>query len=70
MSRRLFVLRILKHLLPHTKLVEVFKAILPSIIDYSSAVFVNPGKLLDSRIRAYKIIHGNEKVVPSVTCAM
>lgn len=66
LSRRLYVLRVLKPLFPHDNLVAVFNAIIRSVIDYSSAVFVNPGKVLDSRlvrlcIRAYKIIHGTLK---------
>ena len=65
LSRRLYVLRVLKNLLPHDNQVEVFNAIIRSVIEYASPVFVNPGKVLDSRlihlcIRAYRIIHGFE----------
>ena len=64
LSRRLYVLRILKPLLTHDRLVLVFNAIFSSVMDYSSQVFLNPGKGQDGRLlklckRAFYIIHGN-----------
>ena len=66
MSRRLYVLRILRSLLSHDQLVEVFYAIVVSIMDYASPVFLNPGVGLNHRLvrickRAFFIIHGNNK---------
>ena len=64
LSRRLYVLRILKPLLSHDQLVLVFNAIFSSVMDYASQVFLNPGKGQDLRLlklckRAFYIIHGN-----------
>ena len=63
LSKRLYVLRILKRLLSHDQLVTVFNAIFRSVIDYSSQVFLNPGKSLDVKLirvcrRAFYIVHG------------
>ena len=63
-SQRLYVLRILKPLLSHDKLVMVFSAIIQSLLDYASSVFLNPGFCLDSQLRllckrAFRIIHYN-----------
>ena len=62
-SKRLYVLRILSTVLNHDQLVVVFNAIVRSIMDYASPVFLNPGSLLDSRLehlckRAFRIVHG------------
>jgi hypothetical protein len=63
MSQRLYVLRILKPLLPHDQLVSVFNAIILSVMDYGSHVFLNCGSGLNSKLlsvckRAFRIIHG------------
>ena len=63
LSRRLYVLRMLKPLLTHDQLVNVFNCIMRSVIDYASQVFLNPGSSLDLRLlrlckRAFYIIHG------------
>ena len=65
LSKRLYVLRILKGLLSHDELVEVYNAIIRSCIDYASQVFVKPGIGLNKCLtrfckRAFKIIHGFE----------
>lgn len=70
LSRRLYVLRVLKRLLPHDQLVEVYNAILRSVFEYASQVFLNPGIGLDVRLkrvckRAYRIVHGNDDVCTS-----
>ena len=62
-SRRLYVLRVLKNVLGHDQLVLVFKSLVLSIMEYASPVFLNPGCILDSRLnllckRAFRIIHG------------
>ena len=64
-SQRLYVLRILKSLLTHDQLVSVFYAIIQSLLDYASPVFLNPGVNFDSQIlslckRAFRIIHGQD----------
>ena len=63
LSQRLYVLRILKTLLSHDQLVNVFYAIIQSLMDYASPVFMNAGSSLDATLmsickRAFKIIHG------------
>ena len=63
LSQRLYVLRILKPLLPHDQLVSVFIAIILSVMDYASPVFLNCGSCLNSKLlsmckRAFRIIHG------------
>ena len=63
MSSRLYVLRMLKPLLSHDELVNVYNAIIRSIVEYASSVFLSPGKCLDLRLlrfckRAFYIIHG------------
>ena len=65
LSQRLYVLRILKPLLPHDQLVSVFNAIFLSVLDYASPVFLNCGSSLNSKLlrickRAFRIIHGFE----------
>ena len=62
-SKRLYVLRILKCVLTHDQLVIVYNSIVRSLFDYASPVFLNPGSLQESRLnqvckRAFKIIHG------------
>lgn len=65
LSRRLYVLRIVKSLLSHDEMVMVFNAAFRSITDYACQVFLNPGKMLDSRLirlcrRAFKIFHSDK----------
>jgi hypothetical protein len=64
-SKRLYVLRILRSLLSHDQLVCVYNCIIRSVIDYASSVFLNPGSGLDRKLlsvckRAFRIIHGFE----------
>ena len=66
-SQRLYVLRILKRLLPHDKLITVFSALIQSLLDYASPVFLNPGSVLDAKLlalckRAFRIIHDKDVV--------
>ena len=63
LSQRLYVLRILKPVMSHDKLVLVFNAIILSVIDYACPVFLNCGICLSSKLvaickRAFRIIHG------------
>ena len=63
LSRRLYVLRILKSLLSHDELIIVFNSIAQSVIDYASPVFMNCSKNLNDKLltickRAFRIIHG------------
>ena len=63
MSRRLYVLRVLKSVFGHDQLVIVYKSLIISLMDYASPVFLNPGSTLDSRLyalckRAFRIVHG------------
>ena len=65
LSRHLYVLRVLRDLLSHDQLVSVFNAIIRSVMDYASPVFLNPGKCSDQRLlrickRAFYIIHGRK----------
>ena len=65
LSKRLYVLRVLKCMLTHDELVEIFNMIFRSVIEYACQVFVNPGRTLDARLlrlckRAFKLIHGQE----------
>jgi hypothetical protein len=62
-SQRLYVLRILKALLSHDELVTVYTALIQSLLDYASPVFLNPGLTLDAKLlslckRSFQIIHG------------
>lgn len=62
-SKRLYVLRILKKLLNHDELLAVFNAIIRSLMDYASPVFLNAGSVLNNNLlsickRAFYIIHG------------
>ena len=64
-SRRLYVLRVLKPLLSHDQLVNVFYAIIRSLLEYAGPVFLNPGVGLNNKFvslcrRAFYIIHGRE----------
>jgi hypothetical protein len=62
-SRRLYILRVLKSLLSHDDLVHVFNHCIRSLIEYASPVFLNPGSVLDNKLlklckRAFRVIHG------------
>lgn len=62
-SKRLYVLRVLKPILGHDQLILVFNCIVRSLIEYGSAVFINPGSVLNNKLeilckRAFRIIHG------------
>ena len=62
-SRRLYVLRILKNILTHDQPVIVYNSIVRSLLDYASPVFLNPGSVQNARLlrvckRAFRIIHG------------
>ena len=62
-SKRLYILRVLKPILDHDQLILVFNSIIRSIIDYASPVFLNPGIVQSSKLemlckRAFRIIHG------------
>jgi hypothetical protein len=62
-SRRLYVLRILRNVLTHDQLIIVYNSIVRSLLDYASPVFLNPGCVQNARLekickRAFKIIHG------------
>jgi hypothetical protein len=62
-SKRLYVLRVLKSVFSHDELVIVFYSIIRSLIEYACPVFLNPGSSLDNKFfvlckRAYRIIHG------------
>ena len=64
-SSRLYVLRTLKSLLDHDKLVMVFYSLIQSILDYASPLFLNVNAYLDLKLtflckRAFRIIHGFE----------
>lgn len=66
LSRRLYILRILKNTLCHDELVAIFHAVIRSVIDYASPVYLNPGITQDLRLirlckRAYKVIHGSNR---------
>ena len=52
MSRRLYVLRVLKSVFGHDQLVIVYKSLIISLMDYASPVFLNPGSTLDSFVRS------------------
>ena len=62
-SSRLYVLRILKSLLNHDEMVIVFYALIQSVLDYASPLFLNNHAYLDVKFvslckRAFRIIHG------------
>lgn len=62
-SKRLYVLRILRSVLTHDQLIVVYNSIVRSLLDYASPVYLNPGSVQDNRServckRAFKIIHG------------
>ena len=48
-SSRLYVLRTLKNLLNHDKMVMIFYALIQSILDYASPIFLNANVYLDSK---------------------
>ena len=63
-SSRLYVLRTLKPFLDHNELVTVFYALIQSLFDYASPLFMNAPDYLDSKVislckRAFRIIHGS-----------
>ena len=63
-SSRLYVLRVLKPLLNHDELVVVFYALIQSVLDYASSLFLNTQVYLNSKFvslckRAFRIIHGH-----------
>ena len=65
-SQRLYILRILKRAgnFSHAQLVLVFYALIQSLFDYASPLFLNAHVTLDSRLilickRAFRIIHGH-----------
>jgi len=65
LSRRLYVLRILRQLMCHNDLVLVYNCIIRSVMDYASPVYINPGVSCGKRLRrlckrAYRIIHGQD----------
>ena len=73
-SKRLYVLRILKSLFSHDQLILVFNSIIRSMMDYSSSVFIYPGVGLNADFerlckRAFRIIHGF-KAAHCDRCAM
>ena len=47
--RRLYIFRIMKQVLSHDDLVIIFYAVIRSVIDYASPVYLNPGKTMDLR---------------------
>lgn len=62
-SRRLYVLRILKQVFLHDQLVDVFNSLVRSLLEYACPVFMNPGVGLTLKIkslckRAFFVIHG------------
>ena len=64
-SPRLYILRILKPLLSHDNLVIVFYALVQSILDYASSLFINAPAYLESKFlsickRAFRVIHGHD----------
>ena len=67
------MIRVLSRLLTHDQLVEVFNAILRSLFEYASPVFLNPGVNLETRLyrlckRAYRIIHGSDDDYDCALC--
>ena len=62
-SRRLYILRVLKPFFSHDQLVFTFNQTIRSILDYASPVFLNAGSSFDVKLdrlckRAFRIIHG------------
>ena len=62
-SRRLYILRVLKPFFSHNQLVYTFNQTIRSILEYASPVFLNPGLSFDVKLdrlckRAFRIIHG------------
>ena len=73
-SKRLYILRVLKPYFSHDQLVFVFNQTIRSIMEYASPVFLNPGsnfniKLLFLCKRAFRIVHG-KNVVECTSCNM
>ena len=61
-SKRLYVLRVLRSLFSHDELVDVFCSLIRSLMEYACPVFLNPGSGLDKKFialckRAYRVIH-------------
>ena len=76
-SRRLYVLRILKHtcIFSHDQLVEVFCSSVRSLLEYACPVFMNPGISLNAKFvslckRAFRIIHGYENSICNYCCML
>ena len=64
-SKRLYILRILKSLMSHDQLVFVFNQTIRTVFEYASPVFLNPGSVFDTKLlllckRAFRIIHGKD----------
>ena len=65
LSKRLYVLRILKRLLNHDPLIILYNAIFRPVLDYASQVFLKPGCNLNIQLnrickRAFYVIHGGK----------
>ena len=74
-SRRLYVLRILKHMFSHDQLVEDFCSSIRSLLEYACPVFMNPGIGLNAKFvslckRAFRIIHGYENITCYDCCML
>jgi hypothetical protein len=64
-SKRLYILRVLKPLMSHDQLVFVFNQTIRAVFEYASPVFLNPGSSFDAKLfllckRAFRIIHGKD----------
>jgi hypothetical protein len=64
-SKRLYILRVLRSLFSHDQLVCVFNSIIRSVLEYASPVFLNPGSGFDRKLlslckRAFRIVHGSD----------
>ena len=66
-SKRLYILRVLKPFFSHDQLVFTFNQTIRSILEYASPVFLNPGSAFDVKLhslckRAFRIIHGKKEL--------
>lgn len=64
-SKRLYILRVLKPLLSHDQLVFIFNQTIRTIMEYASPVFLNPGSSFETKLlllckRAFRVIHGKD----------
>ena len=64
-SKRLYILRVLKPFFSHDQLVFTFNQTIRTAIEYASPVFLNPGSAFDTMLqrlckRAFQIIHGKD----------